>query len=130
MKKILLVSILVLSLMLVSVGCASSSDESKIKDTVNGFFGALDDADYEEALDYIAGADEMSETEKGMVVDVFEALAPSGVEMKVKSIKDVKVDGDTATASVVVTVNGTDSPSQDIELVKEDGSWKMSGYTG
>ena len=126
MKRILLVFTLVLALMVVSVGCGSgSSDESKIKDTVNGFFGAISDGDYEKLFDYYAGAGQMTQEQKDQAVELLKTFMPSGIEIKVKSIEKVKVTGDTATASVVITMAGTDTPAQDFNFVKEDGSWKL-----
>ncbi len=130
MKKILLVSILVLSLMVVSVGCASSSDESKIKSAVNGFFDALSDGDYDEAFDYVVGADQMTQEQKDAAVELLKQFMPSGIEIKVKSIDDVEVNGSTATASVVLTVSGQDAPAQEFEFAKEDGSWKIKNPAG
>ena len=125
MKRILVVLTLVLALMVVSVGCASSSDESKIKSTVNGFFDAISDGDYEDAFDYVAGADQLSQEQKDAAVALLKQFMPTGVEIKVKSIDVGEVKDDKATASVVVTMAGTDSPAQDFDFVKEDGSWKI-----
>jgi ketosteroid isomerase-like protein len=126
LKRILLVSILVLSLVLVSTGCASSSsDESKIKDTVNKFFDAISDGDYEQMFDYAVGGDQMTQEQKDAAVQLLKQFMPSGVEIKVKTVDDVKVTGDTATASIVITIGGTDSPAQNLNFKKEDGSWKI-----
>ena len=125
MKRILMVFTLVLALMVVSVGCASSSDESKIKSTVNGFFDAISDGDYEDAFDYVAGADQLSQEQKDAAVALLKQFMPTGVEIKVKSVDVGEVKDDKATASVVVTIGGTDSPAQDFDFAKEDGSWKI-----
>ena len=126
MKRILLVFVLVLSLMVVSVGCASGSDESKIKDTVNGFFNAIDDGDYEDMFDYVVGGDQMTQEQKDAAEELIKTVMPTSIEIKVKSIDDVEVNGDNATASVVVTMGGTDYPAQEFDFVKEDGSWKIA----
>ena len=126
MKRILLVLTLVMALVVVSVGCGSgSSDESKIKDTVNKFFDAISDGDYEEMFDYAVGGDQMTQEQKDAAVQLLKQFMPSGVEIKVKSVDNVKVTGDTATASVVITMSGQESPAQNLNFKKEDGSWKI-----
>jgi len=131
LKRIILAFTLVLALMVVSVGCGSgSSDESKIKSAVNGFFDALSDGDYDEAFDYVVGADQMTQEQKDAAVELLKQFMPSGIEIKVKSIDDVEVNGSTATASVVLTVSGQDAPAQEFEFAKEDGSWKIKNPAG
>lgn len=125
MKRILMVFTLVLALTVVSVGCGSgSSDESKIESTVNKFFAAISDGDYEEMFDYVVGGDQMSQEQKDAAVALLKQFVPSG-EIKVKSVDVGEVKDDKATASVVVTMSGTDSPAQNFDFVKEDGSWKI-----
>ena len=135
MKRILMVFTLVLALMVVSVGCGSgSSDESKIEDTVNGFMDALNDGDYDKIFDYVAGASEMSEAEKEAAEQGFQFYKTmvGNSEITVKSVDDVEVDGNNATAKVVFSFGGQDSAPTDLSFVKEDGSWKLaaSSFTG
>lgn len=134
MKRILLVFTLVLALMFVSVGCASSSDESKIKSTVNKFIDALNDGDFDKLFDYIAGADQMSDAEKQAIqqgLQIYKQMAGTN-KITVKSIEDVEVNGNNATAKVVFSFGGQDSDPTRMSFVKEDGSWKLSasGFGG
>jgi len=57
LKKTLLVSVLVLALMMVSMGCESKADEAKtdeemISDTMNGFFDAVNKRDVQKASNF------------------------------------------------------------------------------
>src|SRR5512136_713456 len=119
-----------MAVMVVSVGCSSATDESKIKDTVNGAFSALNSKNYDKAFDYYAGASQMSQAEKDAAVEMLKTYWPEGMTITVKSIKDVKVTGSTATASVVLTVAGQDAEPTELQFVKEGDSWKIKNPTG
>ncbi|MDM7999503.1 MAG: DUF4878 domain-containing protein [Dehalococcoidia bacterium] len=136
MKRILLVLTLVLALTVVSVsvGCASSSDESKIKSTVNKFIDALNDGDFDEIFKYVAGADQMTDAQKQAIqqgLQIYKQMAGTN-KITVKSIDDLEVNGNNATAKVVLSLGGQDSDPTQLAFVKEDGTWKLSasGFGG
>ena len=78
MKKTLLVSVLVLALMMVSMGCESKADEAKtdeemISDTMNGFFDAVNKRDVQKASNFFASASQMSQQDEEALTRVVEA---------------------------------------------------------
>ena len=54
-----------------------------------------------------------------------------GAELKNAEVTEIEIDGDEATAKLTFTASSDDADeiegSQDIELVKDDGAWKVAG---
>ena len=116
MKKTLvcLLSCILLSMTLFVTSCGGSTPQK----TVQGFINAMADGDLEAAEKYV--------TEDGK--KIFALLKMAGTddmkeemaELKKAEIKDVKIDGDKATVTL-----GADDDTDDINLVKVDGEWKI-----
>ena len=133
MKKTLLVSVLVLALMMVSMGCESKADEAKtdeemINDTMNGFFDAVNKRNVQKASNFFAGASQMSQQDEEALTRVVEAwcsAARSG-KISLKNIEDVNITGSMATATIVISLGDVEAPPQEFEFKKEDDAWKIT----
>lgn len=131
MKKLLLISVLMVTLCMLLVGCAStgaSSEEGKVKGTINGFFDAYNAENYEKCLTYLPDVPEAAE--EATIAGLEMARGLTG-ELTVEKIENVTVDESTATAKVTFAAQGQ-TQTTDLTLTKQDGSWKMSaeGWAG
>ena len=131
MKRILLISVLMVTLCMLLVGCSStgaSTEEDRVKDTINGFFDAYNAENYEKCLTYLPDVPEAAE--EATIAGLEMARGLSG-EITVEKIQKVTVDGSTAMAEVTIAAQGA-TQTVDMALTKQDGSWKMSaeGWAG
>ena len=131
MKKLLLISVLMVTLCMLLVGCAStgaSTEEGRVKDTINGFFKAYNAENYEKCLTYLPDVPEAAE--EATIAGLEMARELTG-ELTVEKIENVTVDESTATAKVTISAQGQ-TQTTDLTLTKQDGSWKMSaeGWAG
>lgn len=97
----------------------AAEDEAAIRKAVEGALG-LDDRSFADRAPYLTGADDLEPT--------YQAVADlvSQVDAELK-IDGVTVAGDTATATVSVTVAGEDyATGIPVEVVREDGTWKVT----
>ena len=122
MRKILAVlSIAGLALMACGGGGGASSPE----DAVNGMFDAMKSGDIDAMAQYMPEEDrseitEMSDEEKEMVEGMLTMMSALEYE-----IKGTEIDGDAAVVTVEVTFMG-DTDEQEVELMKENGSWVIT----
>ena len=119
MKKIIL-SIAAFALLAISIiSCGSKSDP---KDVAAKFTTALNNLDYETAK-------KLGTPETGKMLDMissFSSMMPDSLKEQAKKnkveVKEVKEDGDKATATVA---NG-DKGEEKLSLVKKDGKWLVN----
>lgn len=131
MKKIFLF----LSAAILFVACNSGGSSPKA--TVDAMFNAMKNGNLDEMKKYITKSDIalLEAAEKVMVAFDPEASKKIREKMtaefkdKVKNVtyilKDEKITGDNATVTAEITQNGK-TESQNIDLQKEDGVWKVS----
>lgn len=111
-----------LAVALCLVGCGKGPDKAALN-----FFEALRDSDFTKAAEYAAkDTKPMINMMAAMATDPKfkesnEANELKGVEFKVL---ETKVDGDTAKVKMEAKKDGK-AEAQDIDLVKEDGEWKV-----
>jgi cellobiose-specific phosphotransferase system component IIA len=131
MKKILLF----LSVAILMMACNSGGNSPKA--TVEAMFAAMKNGNLDDMKKYITKSDValLEAAEKVMVAFDPEASKKMKEKMttefkdKVKDVtfilKDEKITGDNATVTAEITQNGK-MESQNIDLLKEDGVWKVS----
>ena len=121
MRKLVLAIALLVAIPVMLVGCAKSQVPA-VKDDINGFVTAYNDGDLEKCTDYLLGiTDQTKDVMKGDLA-LYHQI---GGNIEVSSVKDVKIDKSTATASVTLTTMGKE-PTIEFDLTKEDGTWKFS----
>lgn len=132
MKKI----ILVFSVIVALVSCAGT-DTNTPTAAIDGLFNAMKAGDIEGAKKFITKNDvALFESAEKLVANVDPAAVQrmkdsmiSNFKEKSKtvtySLKNEKINGSTATVDAEVT-DGSHKESQTINLLKEDGSWKVS----
>jgi hypothetical protein len=118
----------VLGLGLAACG-GSESDEDKVIDVIEKSAGSTDPADCErlatqnflEQVELSQGAEAVKSCEENTEDDDEEA---EEVE-----VSNVKVDGSTATAKVAITGGSFDGQTAEMQVVEEDGGWKVDEIT-
>lgn len=117
MKKILARLCMVVAVALFVVGCKKGPDAVAVK-----FFECVADGKYEKAADYA------SSSTKPLVAMMNAMPAEAKEEMKGSKIKAVetKIDGDKATVKLEITDKNGKVDTDDVDLVKEDGEWKVN----
>jgi hypothetical protein len=122
-----------MALTMVFAGCASETEEAKtdeemIRDTMNGFFNAVNDGDITEGSGYFAFDRQLSQQDEAALARVVEAWCNSarGGKIRLKSVDNVKVTGSMATASIVITLGVLEAPPQEFEFKKQDDAWKIT----
>ena len=129
MQRYLLAGWLLASLAIFA--CGGDSEEEKVESVLRGYiahYGDLDPAEMYALID--SGSreqcDEVSFTR--FITSVREALGDR--EFVITEIRNLAVDGDTASATVASTVDGEQADPTQNTLVKEDGEWRLELPTG
>lgn len=142
MKRVICLALVAVLLMMTMVACSSKSDEELIRDRIVKYFDCANNGDYNGLLGCLnstgrAGLESMMNLlgdYAGMnlndLLNVGSLFGGSDLySMRVDSVDNILVNGDKATAKVTMsaTVNGqTQTVSDNMELVKEDGDWFVS----
>ena len=125
MKKLLLASIVLVTLGIMSLGCAAEaqSDAAAVEDAITGIFAAYNADNYDKCLNYLVGVtDENRDTIKAGL-----AMAHGFTgDITVNKIENVTVNGTTATATVTMTMQ-EQTQTTTMTLNKVGNHWKMAG---
>ena len=123
MKKLLLIPVLIVTLGMVLVGCAASTEEEKVEDAITGLVSAYNDENYDKCLTYLVGITDENE-------DIIKAQLALGHgftgDIELGNIENITINGSTATATVNLTVLD-ESDTSEMTLTKVNGSWKIPG---
>lgn len=105
-----------------ALGACGSSEEDKVKDSLQSFQQAVQDKDRTAFCDAVTSEQirKADDCEKQVKVSDLESIG----EVKGIKAENIKVDGDKATAKVSVTVRG-EATSDDATFRKVDGDWKI-----
>ena len=115
MKKLL--GMLAMALCL--VGCSKGPDKVAVT-----FFEALADADFDKAAELASKETQPLVKMMAAVPDAKENMKKEFDGAKFKAV-DTKIDGDKATVKVEFKKDGK-TDTNDVNLVKEDGDWKVA----
>ena len=124
MKKLLLISVLIVTFGALFLGCAgeAQSETEAVEDAVTGLFSAYNAGNYDKCMDYLVGiTDENEDTIKAGL-----ATAHGFTGDIVVQVENVTVDGSTATATVTATIQNQ-TQTTEMTLTKVNGKWKMAG---
>lgn len=121
MKKILLMSALVLILGAFVVGCgASKTDEEAVEDTIRDMMAAYNAENYDKCLTYLAGVTDEDVTKAALTL-----LQATMGDVTIDKIENVTVNGSNATADVTLKM-GDQTDTTEMTFTKVDGKWKMA----
>jgi ABC-type glycerol-3-phosphate transport system substrate-binding protein len=130
-KHKLLIPLFVLALALGLAACGSSeSDEDKIVDVIETSATSADPSNCTELQ--TAAFNEQNTQESGGAATKACEKEEEEDESNAESVEvsEVEVDGETATATAALTGGDLDGQTVELELVKEDGDWKLNELTG
>jgi ketosteroid isomerase-like protein len=115
-------------------GCGGGDDSSQVRHTIREFVKATNARDSDKlcadilAKDFIEQATGATGSRaRDVCRRQFKSL--KGLDVQLNAIRKVKVTGDNATATTVLTTQGQ-RQSQLFRLHKEDGHWRMAGGAG
>lgn len=149
MKKISVLMLALIMAMAIFAGCGSDSgnDEQGIKDVtaklqkcmnemdVLGIYDCIDPNEATQTMEQLeSGLDSLGMTiddfEKSeyytSMVESFKSSMPFDVATAKLDVGEIKIDGDTATAQVTASAEGTEGSVQTLNYVKVDGAWYVS----
>ena len=122
MRKKLVLILVAVFVVLSLAGCSSGPDGA-----VKGFFKALDAGEVDKAMGYLS-----TSTLNALGHDKWQAALTSAVKdlqskggLSSVKVVDKKVHGDTAVVTVKLTFGDGSSETDTINLIKEDGDWKI-----
>jgi hypothetical protein len=122
-KKLLLISVLIVTLGMLLVGCTASTEEEKVEDAITGLVSAYNDENYDKCLTYLVGITDENE-------DIIKAQLAVGHaftgDIELGKIENTTVNGSTATATVTLVILD-ESDTSEMTLNKVNGSWKIPG---
>lgn len=117
MKKIF--SILLVALFALGMVSCSNSPKGVVKN----FEKAIIKGDYDKAMSYTTLSEDMQKTFSGIMAEAAKKNADS--QLKDFKILEVKEDGDKAVVKVEVTNKKGEKDTQEHNVVKKDGKWKI-----
>lgn len=130
MHRLLLAALLVPAILLFACGGADS-EESKVESVLRDYVERYIDSEPAEMyalLDSASRAQCSEESYIGFISAAREALGER--EFEITEIRDVVIDGDSASATVISTVDGEQADPTENTLVKEDGNWRLELPSG
>jgi hypothetical protein len=123
MRSLLTLPLSLLALLAISCG---GSDEAKIEDVLRGYIDAYVDSQPEEMYDLLDSGSQAECPQENFTAFFTAAREALGErEFKIVAIRDVVIDGDTASATTEVTVDGVAAEPTDNTLFRENGEWKL-----
>jgi hypothetical protein len=139
MVKLLTVVVAILSIAVPLAGCTESrsvsagnnvpaGDEAETRATLDAFFDALREHDYDKAASYVAGTDGMSDEDRRELGSSFMWMRFAISGFTGETFDYVTVTDSTATASYTrktTDEDGSTSFSVELDLKKEAGQWKI-----
>ena len=135
MYKFLAVTIIVLSIAVPLPGCAESpsvpaGDEADIRATLDAFFEALSERDYDNAASYVAGTSEMSDDDREELERTLIWMRFTSSGLTGETFDNITVVDSTAKASYTKTDEDEDDSSSfslsvELDLKREAGEWKI-----
>ena len=116
-----------LGLVVLAAGGCGESDADQVRSTVSDFRKATDDRDYGRICKDILATDLVRRLDAlGLPCETALSRYLARTRKPKIRVKNVKVKGRTATANVSSSAEGQPESRDTLELVREDGSWKIS----
>ena len=125
-KRVLVVSLLLLSVLPLLVGCQKGeSDTTKIEATLieatlEEGIAAYNESDFEKCLTYVA---DLSEEKKTKLMGLLPGLRATTGRVTLERIENIDIGGSIAKADVTGTAQG-ETLTVTVRFMKQDGIWK------
>ncbi len=131
--RALLALALLAALAVLAGGCGGGepSDEEQVRDVLSTFSRAVEDRDYETVCDDVFAPDLLSGLQSiGLPCEVAMRNSLGQVRNPRLTVGEVDVKGSQPTAQVRTAAEGQAPSSDDLELRKVKGKWKVSALGG
>jgi len=121
-KRVLVVSLLLLSVLPLLVGCQKGeSDTTKIEATLKESIAAYNESDFEKCLTYVA---DLSEEKKTKLMGLLPGLRTTTGQVTLVKTENIDIGGSIARADVTGTAQG-ETLTVTVRFMKQDGIWKV-----
>lgn len=111
--------------MLVLGACGSNGNDSEaITDVVNSFYDAWNARDFEGCLELLSSSTVFSEDD----IEDMSASRETAGELTITELEEPVITEETATVQAEISSGEQGQESIEIQLIKEDGSWKLGDY--
>jgi hypothetical protein len=119
-----------LALAALALGACGGGDEDGPEEVVREFVQATNDRDSEKLCDELLSAEFIAQSTGAKEGDTAackrQLEAVTGLRLKLTEVRETKVDGDRATVSAVLSVQGR-RERRVFRLERQDGEWKLAG---
>lgn len=121
-----LIAVLLLPALLLLACSSGDSEESNVESVLREYIDLYVESKPAEMYALLDAASQAQCTEENFVAFISAAREALGErEFKVTEVRDVLVEGDTASATVVSTVDSEEADPTENTLIKEGGEWKL-----
>lgn len=130
MHRLLIAALLVPAILLLACGGADS-EASKVESVLRNFVNLYIASEPAEMYALLDSASQAECSEENFVAFISAAREALGERVfEITEIRDLVVDGESASATVVSTVDGGQAEPTENTLVKEGGEWKLELPSG
>ena len=135
MRRLLLLSVVVLMLGVVGLGvaCGAKTDADQVKDVVNGMYSAYNSENYDKCLEYLDMTSMQAIIDMMGGEEAFEASMKASMaterdtsgKITVQKIENIKISGTTATADVTTKDEDGTVNTDTLSFLKKGDDWKL-----
>ena len=123
--RLLLTAAVLLSAAL-SAGCGGDSEAEEIESVLRGYIAHYVDSEPAEMYALLNAGSQGSCSEADFIAFITRARAALGERaFEVVEVRDILIEGDSATATVHSRIDGEEAEPTENTLLKEDGAWKL-----
>jgi hypothetical protein len=124
MHRILIAALLVPAVLLFA--CGGGSEKSRVESVLRDYIDRYIESKPAEMYALLDSGSQAQCSEEDFVAFISAAREALGErEFKITEIRDTVIDGESASATVVSTVDGEQSDPTENTLVKENGNWRL-----
>jgi hypothetical protein len=126
MRTLFLAALLLPAIALLACGGGGNSDENQVESVIRSYIDYYIKSEPAEMYALLDAGSQERCSEENFVSFISKARDALGDrEFKIEQVANLVVEGDSASATVIATVDGEETDSTDNTLVKEDGVWKL-----
>ena len=126
MRSLFLAALLFPAIAFLGCGGGGNSDEDQINSLLHSYIDYYIKSEPAQMYALLDAGSQQRCSEENFVSFISKARDALGErEFKIEQVVNLVVEGDSASATVIATVDGEEAGSTDNTLVKEDGEWKL-----
>lgn len=130
MQRMLIAALLFPAILLLACG-GGDAEDSKVESVLRDYIDRYIESEPAEMYALLDSASQAQCSEEDFVAFISAAREALGErEFEITEIRNIVIDGDSASATVVSTVDGELSDPTDNTLVEENGDWKLQLPSG